>query len=166
MVEWKQVVDYPTYEINLNGEIRRKNKKGEWIPVAVAPAPVYLMFGVWDGKKASKRYVHREILKAFAPSDDPDLTHVCFKDGDIYNTSLDNLYWTTQSKRMVRRAKENGYARGEDHFKAKLTDQIVREMKAMWATEKYTQVAIAKHFGIHHSTLGNILSGRYWTHVK
>lgn len=167
MEQWKEVVDYPTYEISDMGNVRRWDPKRRLkIRVSVAPAPFYIMFNVWENRINKKLYVHREMLKAFIPCSDPKLTHVCFKDGDITNLKLSNLYWSSQTKRMRRRHKEGGYPKGQDHYMAKLTDQDVIEMKAMWESEEYTQQFIADKFGIHPTTLNNILKGRYWTHLK
>jgi hypothetical protein len=165
MEQWKEVVDYPMYEISTQGNIRKNDGKGNLYKVSMCPSPVYLMFNVWQHKKATKLYAHREMLRAFRPTDDPKLTHVCFKDGDIYNLKLENLYWSTQTKRMRRRYNEGGYAKGEDHHFSKLTESEVIQMREMWETEEYTQKFIANQFGIHISTLNNIIKKRYWSHI-
>lgn len=165
MEKWNEVVDYPNYEISTQGNIRRwDNKKGE-VKVSTAPAPTYLMFNTWVNKKYKKLYVHREMMRAFNPTEDPNLTHVCFKDNNIYNLNLENLYWSSQNKRMRRRFKEGGYARGQEHHRAKLTDEDVIKIRAMWDSEQYTQKVIAEKFGIHVSTCANIISKRFWPHI-
>jgi DNA-binding XRE family transcriptional regulator len=165
MEQWKEVIDNPFYEISSMGYVRKTNKNGEKIKISTAPGPVYMMFSTWSGNEIKKLYVHREMMRAFKPTDDPKLTHVCFKDHDIYNLNLDNLYWTTQTKRMRRRYREGGYAKGEAHHCAKLTDADVIKMREMWETEEYTQQFIADRFGIHPSTLNNIIKKRYWSHI-
>lgn len=165
MEQWNPVVDYPMYEISTEGKVRKITNKGDLIQVSAVPSPIYMMFNVCIKRKATKLYVHREMLKAFAPTEDLRLTHVCFKDGDIYNLKLENLYWSTQTKRMRRRYKEGGYPKGEEHYCSKLRDEDVIKMRKMWETEEYTQKQIADLFGIHFTTLANIIKRRYWTHI-
>jgi DNA invertase Pin-like site-specific DNA recombinase len=50
---------------------------------------------------------------------------------------------------------------GEHHHKAKLTEAQVREIRAALGT----QVEIAKRFGVGRSTIGDIRSGKLWTHI-
>jgi hypothetical protein len=165
MEQWKEVVDYPSYEISTQGNVRRwDNKKGE-VKISTAPAPVYMMFSTWSGGEIKKLYVHREMMRAFRPTDDPKLTHVCFKDNNNYNLNLENLYWSTQTKRMSRRYKEGGYPKGQEHYCSKLRDEDVIKIREMWESEQYTGQFIADQFGIHVSTVGNIVKNRDWTHI-
>jgi hypothetical protein len=165
MEQWKEVVDYPSYEISTQGNVRRwDNKKGE-VKISTAPAPVYMMFSTWSGGEIKKLYVHREMMRAFKPTDDPKLTHVCFKDNNSYNLNLENLYWSSQTKRMRRRFQEGKYPKGQDHYNAKLSNADVIEIRAMWESEQYTQKAIAHRFGIHISTCTNIIKKRFWPDI-
>ena len=165
MEQWKEISDNPFYEISSKGYIRKTNKKGEKVKISTSPGPVYMMFCTWINQEIKKLYVHREMLKAFRPTDDPKLTHVCFKDNNIYNLSLDNLYWSTQTKRMHRRHKEGRYAKGVDHHFSKLTEADVIQMRQMWESKEYTQQFIANKFNIHVSSLNNIIKKRYWSHI-
>lgn len=54
--------------------------------------------------------------------------------------------------------------RGEESGTSKLTEKNARSIKKMLA-EGVKQDEIAKTFGIHQSTVSNILSGRTWKHI-
>jgi hypothetical protein len=164
--QWKQIEDFPVYEISNLGNVRKSLKGGSYKPIVSNPAPYYLMFSTWINGILQRRYVHREVLKAFSPSEDPTLTHVCFKNGDHTDTRLENLYWSSQARRMVRRFHENGYERGEDHFAAKLTEQDVRDIRQAWQEGTSSQSAMARKYGMHPSTINNIIAGRYWSHLE
>lgn len=55
--------------------------------------------------------------------------------------------------------------RGEARPTSKLTDNDVREIRRLRATEGLTQRELAARFGVCQRTITLILSGRAWTHV-
>ena len=65
--------------------------------------------------------------------------------------------------------------RGEDHAKAKLKEQDIREMRALFHDEQYRKsfgsmysmyVDIAKAYNVHYTTVYKIVHGQSWRHVK
>jgi len=58
-------------------------------------------------------------------------------------------------------------ARGARHGNAKLTECDVREIRSRYVRGSSTsgQYALAKHFGVGHSSIWRILSGRTWSHI-
>jgi predicted transcriptional regulator len=64
---------------------------------------------------------------------------------------------------------------GEDHCRAKLRDQDIREMRALFSDEEYRKgfgsmyalyVDIAKAYNVHYTTVYKIVHGQTWKHVK
>lgn len=55
--------------------------------------------------------------------------------------------------------------RGEESGMAKLTDEKVREIRAMYASGGHTYRSIAKIIQIGKTAVGNILEGKSWTHL-
>ena len=73
-----------------------------------------------------------------------------------------------------RRAINRTYSCGENHFKAKLTEQDVREMRELFADQDYRQtfnssyevyLDLAKTYKIHYTTAYKIINGQSWKHV-
>ena len=56
--------------------------------------------------------------------------------------------------------------RGTDNGTAKLTDDDVRLMRAIYANGKTSQPELARRFGLRQSTVWAILHRRLWNHVK
>lgn len=76
----------------------------------------------------------------------------------------------TKARRQVKRA----YSRGEDHCRAKLTEQDVREMRELFADQDYrgtfkstyeVYLDLAKTYKIHYTTAYKIINGQSWKHV-
>jgi DNA-binding MarR family transcriptional regulator len=78
---------------------------------------------------------------------------------------LANLRWERRNTR-----KRRGVAlRGEGHYASKLTEQAVREMRAMAAQARrggpLTQGDIAAHFGVSQGTASMVIHRKTWKHV-
>ena len=56
-------------------------------------------------------------------------------------------------------------ARGENNFKAKITAEIVREIRAKYDSGGYTHQALANQCGLHKSQVGRIVRRQFWRHV-
>lgn len=54
---------------------------------------------------------------------------------------------------------------GEAHRNALLTEAQVIEMRALWATGAWTQVALGKRYGVTNHAVGKVLHGQNWRHV-
>jgi hypothetical protein len=55
--------------------------------------------------------------------------------------------------------------RGEKHVQAKLTDEDVRAIRALWATRRFTQQQIANLFEMPRGSVARLVAGWGWTHV-
>lgn len=62
-------------------------------------------------------------------------------------------------------AKER-HVHGALHPFAKISDDDVRQIRQLYATGKYRQRDIAKRFGVCKTTIGDIVRGQKWKHVK
>jgi DNA-binding transcriptional regulator YiaG len=51
---------------------------------------------------------------------------------------------------------------GEDHPAAKLTWEVVKEIREEYAAGGITQAALAARYGVSAGTVWNVLSGRAW----
>lgn len=55
--------------------------------------------------------------------------------------------------------------RGEENAEAKLTEEIVREMRRMWHSKEKTGAWLANHFGVTRSNVSMIVNRKTWTHI-
>lgn len=93
---WKQINDYPDYEINEQGEVRRGNRLLKSTPSTNGYKRVSLCK---DGKVKDFR-IHRLMAQHFIHNLDnkPQVNHI---DGDLNNNSLSNLEWVTASENLL-----------------------------------------------------------------
>jgi predicted XRE-type DNA-binding protein len=54
---------------------------------------------------------------------------------------------------------------GENHSQAKLTEEIVIEIRKLAETKEYTQREIAKKFNIHYKNINKIITRTTWKHI-
>lgn len=91
--EWREVLDYPNYEVSNLGNVRRKKPYGYRI---LKPSTVngYARINISDRGMKKNIGVHRLVAKAFLPNpnDYPIVNH---KDENQFNNCVDNLEWCT-----------------------------------------------------------------------
>jgi len=56
--------------------------------------------------------------------------------------------------------------RGSKHGMAKVNDEIVVQMRELYAAKKMTQTGLAERFGLSQATVWAILHRKTWTHVS
>ena len=66
---------------------------------------------------------------------------------------------------LLRAPQRRGASRGEDNYRAKLTDQDVRTIRQRREAGEYLKV-IAKDYGIQISQVWAIAHGKGWAHVR
>lgn len=76
-------------------------------------------------------------------------------------TMLDN---TRDMIAKGRRREDRAYIKGESHHQAKLTETDVRRLRQMRA-EGATYAQLMAEFGLAKSTVGDICTGRHWSHI-
>ena len=113
------------------------------------------------GGFAKRFQVHTLVLLAFV-GPRPEGTECRHLDGDHTNNVLTNLEWNTHTVNMRDKDSHGTQVVGEVHFKAKLTEQDVREIRASSATERelaftYAVSQVAIHF---------IRTRKTWKHVS
>jgi hypothetical protein len=65
---------------------------------------------------------------------------------------------------LVYKFPPNNRLRGGNHHKAKLTQENVDEMRALYATGAWSQSALGHYFGVARSTAAGIVRGEEWNH--
>lgn len=120
--------------------------------------------------KTKQITVHRLLMLTFYPIDNPQEMEVNHIDGNPSNNSLSNLEWVTHQANIQHAHKvldawaANG-PKGETTITAKLTDEKVRQIRALRQAGE-TFVALGKRFGVSNTAIRDVIIGRSWGHVK
>lgn len=80
--------------------------------------------------------------------------------GAVVGTQADNI-----RDMDVRGRRSNGGRRGEQIGTARLTDDLVREIRRLYATGAYSQHKLARDLGVSRGSVCDVVIGRRWTHV-
>lgn len=168
--EWREVPGLDgKYEVNADGLVRSWVQKGPGgfrlkEPLVLSPTvnqAGYLVVGV-TGRKMEK--VHQLVLRTFLGYM-PEGYHGCHWIGEKRNNTLANLRWATPKDNYQDNIRQGKQVNGERHHKAKMTDELVLEIRERYAKGVETQVELADEFGVHPTEIGFIVRGTSWKHV-
>lgn len=108
--------------------------------------------------------VHRfsyQIHFGEAP-DDKRVCHRC----DIRNcVRPDHLFLGTQTDNLRDMYKKDRHPKGQDRGHAKLTDEAVQQIRALYQEGRIRQKELARRFGVSQGTVSEIISRKRWTHI-
>ena len=88
-------------------------------------------------------------------------------DGVKTNNCLSNLEWVTARENIAHAIAGGlrGDFAGERNPQARLTEDVVKKIRGLYATGEYTQVVLGDRFGVAPNTIGNVIRGDRWAHV-
>ena len=112
------------------------------------------------GRGVSAR-VHRLVCLAFrgeAPSPEHEAAHL---NGNPMDNRAANLAWKTKSGNEADKVGHETGNRGSRHGMSKLTEDHVRELRALAASGE-PQKDLAIRYNVSQTTISNILNGRTW----
>ena len=113
-------------------------------------------------------HVHRLVANAFIPNPDnkPEVNH---KNGKKHDNNVSNLEWST-AKENVQHAYSTGLhdnrATGERHGMNKYSEEQIKYVCQLLESNSYTISEIINLTGVPKSTISDILSKKYWTHIS
>jgi hypothetical protein len=115
--------------------------------------------------------IHKAIMEAFSPTDDPTMAEVIHLDFDRANNHISNLKWSTTKglkEHYLLSPNPDHYknARKARHQGHKLNSSKVKIIKKKLQEGKTRQRILAKQFGVSTTVIEHIKSGKYWSHVK
>lgn len=101
---WKTIEEFPSYEVNQNGEVR--NSKTGLIRKLQKTNTGYLQVELIKGNIIRNRRVHRLVALAFLPNpyNKEQVNHI---NGDKQDNRVENLEWVTQDEN-IRHSQEIG----------------------------------------------------------
>jgi hypothetical protein len=169
MENWKPLDVAPDYEISDLGNIRRLiNRRPGRVysqprPYRTPKGYLYISLRV-DGRQKTFQH-HRLVARAFWGPSEMTVNH---KNGVKHDNRLENLEYATCSENSLHACRILGIGRGEKHGNAKLTEDDIREIRALAAADpqKYGRYArIARRFNITSSNVAYIAKRVAWSHV-
>ena len=172
MEKWKAISIAPNYMVSDNGRVKRvvATKSGTYERILKPEKHTnnYRRVSLClPDATVRRQYIHRLVAEHFIGPPPMGVFYACHKDGDPTNNAISNVYWGTP-KQNVLDAQQHGTFRplvpqkGEAHHHSRLTEDIVRRIRA----DNRTLNAIASDYGIHLSTVHGIKTGKSWRHVK
>lgn len=170
---WKDIPGFEgLYQVSDAGQVRRTKILGRYKPEQLSGTKVgagYISVSLTIKKKSYTRsLVHRLVMLAFVGKC-PVGIEVNHKNGIKTDNRLENLEYVTHDENMQHAKSIPGRdwarARGVESGRAKLNDEKVREIRALYLSGMY-QTDIAKMYGVCSVTVNGIVRGRIWKHVK
>ena len=174
---WKPVPREPFsryYEVSNDGNVRRipgvigdgrRIKGGQLAKVQVKGYHLVLL--QCEKQKWMPR-VHQLVALAFIgePPGEIGVTGwtVNHKNFNKFDNRAENLEWMTATENHDHAVMNGRKAKGESHYKSKLTEDIVRQMRAMRLAGMKVK-DIAAQFGYKEHMASDVLLGRCWSHV-
>ncbi len=111
---------------------------------------------------------HR-ISHFIATGNDPGALNVCHSCDNRACCNPMHLFLGTQSENLRDAVRKGRFApkgmKGEANHKAKLTDEIVIEIRTRYATESLGHKRLAETYGVAHSLINRIVRGQAWPHL-
>jgi hypothetical protein len=106
--------------------------------------------------------VHRAVAWAFLG---PQLKgmYVCHNNGNPSDNRLTNLRYGTARENAKDKVHHKTQPRGTTSYKAKLTEDDVKEIRRDW--KNYSLASFATKFGVGIGTIRDVILNRTWTHV-
>jgi len=113
--------------------------------------------------------VHRLVAETYLPNPNglPEVDHI---DNNKSNNHISNLQWVTRKENMSK-AKSDGLLgknqqpKGSMNGRSKITEDIVKEIRTLYGSEKYTQKKLADIYGINQRSISNIVKRKSWRHI-
>lgn len=170
--EWRDIAGYDgRYQISNKGRIKSLVRREPAIMRPNTNGRGYLIIS-FNYKRVRKSYmVHRLVLMAFCPIDNPNQMEGNHIDFNVKNACLENLEWATRMQNIQHfvdsgRPLDRTKTSGAQHHLNRVTEADVLEIRRLCGTRKRgIKRAVARQFNIHIGTVDQIVSGRTWKHL-
>lgn len=171
---WKPVPEWEgIYEVSDLGRVRRiAAGTGTHVGRILRPMPSshgYATVGLnYPGYKPRRMPIHGLVAAAFI-GPRPNKAEVNHKNGDRMDASLNNLEYVTRSDNLLHAYRVLGRSKnakpGETNPKAKLTTDLVSEIRRLYEAGGETHRSLAVRFGVAVTTVAFITQRRTWKDV-
>jgi DNA-binding XRE family transcriptional regulator len=154
--EWKIIKNYPDYLISSLGRVKslkRYGKISERILTCVEKPKGYFVVNLHKGIIIKNFFIHRLVLMAFKPINNPQDFQCNHIDGNKQNNCIDNLEWCTQSENQLH-AYKIGLQKWTIEAKTKLSKFRIGKNLSEEAKKKISISNKGKHLGKNHYMYG------------
>ena len=165
---WKDIAGYEgRYQVSNLGNVKSMNygrTKKEGVMKAGTTSQGYFIVILYNHPKKQKGCtVHRLVAKSFIenPENKRCVNH---KNGIKTDNRLENLTWATHSENN-QHAYDTGLSKGpigDKHWCSKLTWDIVKDIRRLYASGKFTMPELADKFKVHTQSIWNIVNNKTW----
>lgn len=164
--EWREISFARDYEISEYGVVRRLSIGCNTYPGKVIKPSrdrnyPQLKLTIDSSVKGFK--VHKLVALVFIGPQPFPKAQVAHLDGNGLNCHHTNLAWKTASQNQMDKHLHGTMPMGENHPRAKITEDVARKIKALRGV--FSEGAVARMFGITRWNAWAIMSGRTWKHL-
>ena len=162
------------YSISNIGNVRSKRipnsgkRFGQWRLLKPAiNSRGYLSVNLCLHGKQTTHLIHHLVADAFLPAKGSTDTVVRHLNDVKTDNRVENLARGTRSDNQfdsVRNGKHRA-PKGSAHYRAKLNDDKVEEVRRLYATGEFTQQELGLRFGVSQTMIGFIVRRKSWKHI-
>lgn len=154
------------YWVGENGTYWRLHK-GIWRELRPIKEPRggYMVVGVKTDRGWGLAKLHRLVLEVFV-GPCPEGMMCRHLDGTRDNNHLDNLCWDTAKRNQADRIIHNTSCRGSGNGGSKITEEMVREIRARYSMGDMSGPKLCKEYGLSRAQISKILAGLAWSHTS
>lgn len=170
--DWAPIPGYEgLYEVSSYGRVRRSSDS-RMAPAGYLLKPRvtrhgYLRYNLSKHRRYWHVTAHRLVAIAFIGPPPFPRAHVAHFDGDKMNNHVSNLRWASHAENQAdkkRHGRVRGAPPGEQHPMAKLTTDVVTEMRRL-SSSGMSFKAVAKQFSVAYLTAYDAIVGNTWKTV-
>ena len=161
--QWREIENYEDYLISDQGRVFSYKRS-----IFLKPAnngSGYLFVVLHKNGIGKSHTIHRLVATAFIlnPENKFTVNHI---DGCKTNNLVSNLEWNTYSENN-QHAMDTGLQdnKGEKHGLSKLSEEKVKEIRKLYATDDFTLEYLGKKFGVCFQLISLIVRRKIWKHI-
>lgn len=166
-MEWRQIPEYPDYEISEIGHVRRSldpkwgRKAGRSIASYIDPKMGYVRYTLRKDGIPHLCQAGALVLFAFVGPRPTPVHQAAHWDGVASNNHHSNLRWATCAENLADRWRHGTMTIGQANGRAKLTEEMIGQMRRLRA-EGMSFAKIGKKFGVSKRQSMRVIKGQQW----